>query len=843
MKRHSRLTKINDQTLPKKQTSSTPHSNDNTNHITTKQFHDESLLDDEGNDISDEGETPEYKARTSHLNFLPGERNLLLATIEDFIVNVYSTYPPSTKHSTRKLNWVIIAKQYNLRRKKGEGMTYVTTKDTSSDLIAKDGSCIETIDITVRERSPNSLRRLFKRLLHKNIKGRVVDNEADLNNSFARARKIHEWETSHPDHSPAITIGFSDNRHIFNTSGQANAENATVVTNGNTYSRRIFTGREANLLSRNISDLTTTDVGSFPISRNNNGDESNHHTTTAPNHNINNNHTNIQSLNHRRQSDLVTTTAAHPSDDADAEYEDLDDEVQSRHSIRTTRSQAELGYSQLLNDVVYGPIDMQSNPGGVISGAGHANLDGIFTPHSAFHGGHGTKDWGVNTPGNRKRRFTMSSVNGGRNIINEGGYITTYGYESGSRKKTRRMTRGITNEQQEFANFSGPGTGLFATSTNANTNVAANINNSIPLNDKPINYNGTNINELLANKDRMIFQLQNTMYSMFQDMRETSLKIREISENEARLHGQDQRHAAELRMLEVSHREQIQTYEDRIHDLQKANSRIRRKHQKEINKLLKFIPSTLKDKALEKIKYNGNYNNYNYSLQHHPHRSNSYGQLHPVLESSNRTQLPVATSYSGTNRNAHGRLMSPPPFNAIEHREDVRMNISNLSLSASSSEDEIPHTILRTSIQKPTRSLNAALNEEEAMAEMEDENTKSALPSLSPKESAANLLGNPSPKGHNSSNIKKKELTNVSALHNNNNNHNNLAAPSILPVNSTMANNNGPQPVQQQSYPKSVKLLSRDTIINDQERFSRGNNAEECTSNSSSSTNSSESIK
>lgn len=444
---------------------------------------------------------------------------------------------------------------------------------------------------------------------------------------------------------------------------------------------------------------------------------------------------------HHRSQSGGTYYTGHPSEnDADVE-DDLDDDTHSKHSHSRSQIGGEMGFSQFFNDV-YDPMDL--NPLSQTYSSNYQMLDGIFTPHSAYHGGatsgrEGTVGPTGSAQSRRRRRPTTSST----------------GYESGSRRKIKRLVRGLSHDGTEFLNFSGgapstpghsyiqpsmgsgyPGTPGVGTSTANNGPGDPGINSSNPVGSgnllpqvtgsntqgqagvpgAPIpginidhggshpssggmhpgmpfsSVGGTssgrvsNNDDIIFIKDKMITQLQSTIYTLFQDLKEATDRIQGFSESEARLITQEQRHVNDLRALEAVHREQILDLQKSMHTVRKENKKLYRRYKSDIRKILKFVPSSLQPRVLEKIKididiYSSKKNFNNHTNQrssrsfdtghHHGNGNNSNNRDHNQNQnySHGNTQGGSNNSHHSTSFNNHstgysstGKLTSPPPF-------------------------------------------------------------------------------------------------------------------------------------------------------------------------------------
>lgn len=624
---------------------------------------------------------PPATARVRSKNFLPGERNLLLQIMGLFID--MNKVPPR-----QGFDWNAITAEFNKRRQKGEGRTIGsqqhhqkladTADDRASAALSNDSVSRSASPFTTNKtnelrkhsqeqeehvtvRTAPSLRRFFNRICNRQIKGGGFYGDENVIQSFERAMRLNMWEERNKK-SGFVTDLKSPRPQLSSQLAQP----------------------------QGIQPIAP--IESIPATPLYNPEA--HHPPTQPSetHPILHNH---------RQSNTVQNQAYHnpappsavttpygyhrrqPSGnslhhhldheaDADAEDNEPDDDVQSKHS-HTVRSQGggDIGFSQLFNDDVYGDFA----PLGHNYSSGYHALDGMFTPnyHGTTSGREGTSSMGLNMSAKRRRPTTSST-----------------GYESSGRRKFRRMTRGLSQDGTEFLNFAsvapstpGPsfaqlqasntpgGAGVYgpaaalssgiasgeptaatvpatattpavttggpATSTSANAPPFPNVP-TVP----SISGNSGRYEDVVLMKDRMILQLQSTIYTMFQDLRESTERLQRLSESEARLIAQEQRSIAEVRMMEVGHREQIQNYEERIHDLHKENSKLRRRHSREIKRLMRLVPPSLRPPSTT-------------SAPPAPSFAQTHSDDHHDRYFHNAQTRQSAFSTSG-------RLVSPPPF-------------------------------------------------------------------------------------------------------------------------------------------------------------------------------------
>lgn len=569
--------------------------------VEEKQIIAEQAVEDEDSGVenADKNDGVSKIGRLGHRNFSPEDRKLLFMILESMI-NINKIAPKEG------INWNEVANEFNWRK--------VEMKNSNAHNQGTTAFNLEEPSVT---RTAKSLKRYLDRLAKK-YKHNKEDSSDDV---WLRAAKILEWEDRNKR--------FGHNIGPQNSIGSVLSMNGTYfpepgASNTNTQLHRLdhqlpYQSPQFMYLGHTPGVLTGSNTPSHGYS---------HPIQRKP-----------------------TVEQVASENEADIEDDD-DDDVQSKHSHTTSRSQGGVGdmqISQLLN--YDGNIDSLPFPQSYNNN--DQMLDGIFTPHSNY-----TKDavHSSHPSSARKRRPTSSST----------------GYESGSRRRIKqKTTRGMSQDGTEFINFGGgfpstPGQtflpsagslhGTNVTVPNAGT-LHTGINNLIEGNEAPLNMFlnsnasgaapsfGGRSEELIVMKDKMIVQLQSTIYTIFQDLKQANERIKHLMDSEAaNIHNynkQEQRHMNEVRTMEVVHRERIQDYEAKLGSLEMQIRKMKKRHQQDINRVIKFVPLDQQKQALRRVK--------------------SGDRVYPYFNASSNERN---QSISETNE-LPSKLTSPPPFTML----------------------------------------------------------------------------------------------------------------------------------------------------------------------------------
>lgn len=678
-----------------------------------------------------------FGRRVGQRNFSSGERELLLSILESLVEN--NRIPQRTG-----FNWKEISAEFNQRLKQIKE-SFENSNDTRMELQNNQNAGFDAVEDYI-PRPPRALKRLLTRLYKRQLKGSSGDGE-ELQQSFDRAISLVEWE----ERNKRLSLSVEPRSSSVQPESRGPVPFASAPVQASTTQMRVPTPIQAiqpAYHSNFPSSIVNPSVinGSFDISEapNQQGTASNTASNTHSQHHFRYSESQSASQNphlpyqsprflHSGHTPYVATGANTPSGNhgyinsvhssaykrrsintyagphalENNAVESDDDDVQSKHSHTTSRSQGvgDMQFSQLLNDV-YDTIDLPS------LSQGYSNdLDGIFTPHGSYHPSVSNRDsqstLGANTPGAasaRRRRLTASST----------------GYESGMRKRLRRTTRGMSQDGTEFLNFTGgiPSTpapsfipttsalgpnptstasvpnlastgsvpGLGNIDTSAGNSGSAQFSSQVPGVINPsgvpnailppaVNYTASRtIEDLILIKDKIITQLQSSMYTVFQDLRHAHERIKNLIELEAHnTHTQltqEQRHMTEVRTMEVVHREQIQDYEIKIEGLETQMRRMARKHQRDIKRVIKFVQSDKRRKALQRVKGGDTMYPYQSSFAQSDNRKPgdvdeynyaSYSNSRRNIIQTNSNIANISTNH-GANVSQAGRLTSPPPF-------------------------------------------------------------------------------------------------------------------------------------------------------------------------------------
>lgn len=552
--------------------------------------------------------------RSGHRNFSDEDRKLLFTVLENSISS--NKIPPR-----QGFNWEEITNEFNFRNLEAKNIT--NNNEPEGD--KEDGPGIP--------RTEKALKRYLHRLARKASKYGLGNKENASDESVVRAAKLVEWEERNKKygHSTSFLPGAISGASAGGLyTAEANS-NGHTVTSVNTNTNSNYNTNSLHRFEHSLPHQSPR----FLYSGHTPGVATGANTPS---------YVYSQSLQ-RKQSTY------HGGSENEADIEDDDDDVQSKHSHTTTKSEnaGDMQISQLLNDV-YGTMDLPS-----FSQSYNNNepiLDGMFTPHGP-HGNY-NKDSAQNSHNNsaRKRRPTTSST----------------GYESGSRKRLRhKMSRGFSQDGTEFINFSGgmPSTpGQTFTANPYTTGNSSGIINSNPLNGglsnlidsteipgniglganaaNGINYNGKS-DDLIMMKDKMIVQLQSTVYTILQDLKHANERIKHLTETEINnVHNHnvyEQRHINEVRTMEVVHREQLQDYEIKINSLETRIRKMQKHHQREINRVIKFVPVNQRKDLIQRMK----------------NRNKVYPYI--SINSTERNQNMFES------KDLNNKMTSPPPFN------------------------------------------------------------------------------------------------------------------------------------------------------------------------------------